>query len=164
MSYNREEYVNIMQEFIHYSMYESHASSLLQKFMRFSNIMGDILDFGRQQCDGMLKNNQLMAALQDAKFDVILQDPLAMCGDLVADMLSVPLVLSLRLSFGSVMERHCGHAPAPPSYVPLAPLPYSDRMMFMERLTNMVTYVASSLLTELAWKLSLDNYYSEIKG
>ncbi|XP_039882699.1 UDP-glucuronosyltransferase 2A1-like [Simochromis diagramma] len=164
VSYSREEYVGTMHEFIQFSMYESHTSSPLQKIMKMNYFMGRTLDFGRQQCDGVLKNQQLMATLQDSAFDVILQDPLAMCGDLVADMLGVPLILSLRFSFGSVMERHCGHAPLPPSYVPLAPLPYNDRMTFAERLINMVTYVASSTLTELAWKLSVNKYYSEIKG
>ncbi|XP_030581590.1 UDP-glucuronosyltransferase 2C1-like isoform X2 [Archocentrus centrarchus] len=164
VSYSKEEYLSIMQEFIHFSMYESHASSLLHKFMKMNYFMGRTLDFGRQQCDGMLKNEQLMAILKDATFDAVLQDPMAMCGDLVAEVLGVPLILSLRFSIGSVMERHCGHAPSPPSYVPLAPLPYSDHMTFTERLINMVTYVASSLLTELAWKLSPDKYYSEIKG
>lgn len=164
VSYSREEYVGTMHEFIQFSMYESHTSSPLQKIMKMNDFMGRTLDFGRQQCDGVLKNQQLMATLQDSAFDVILQDPLAMCGDLVADMLGVPLILSLRFSFGSVMERHCGHAPLPPSYVPLAPLPYNDRMTFVERLINMVTYVASSTLTELAWKLSVNKYYSEIKG
>uniref|UniRef100_A0A3Q0RKL0 Uncharacterized protein n=1 Tax=Amphilophus citrinellus TaxID=61819 RepID=A0A3Q0RKL0_AMPCI len=80
-----------------------------------------------------------MAILKDATFDAVLQDPMAMCGDLVAEVLGVPLILSLRFSIGSVMERHCGHAPSPPSYVPLTPLPYSDRMTFTERLINMVT-------------------------
>lgn len=153
-----------MQELMRFSMYEAHLSSPLQKFLKTASWILHFLDFGRQQCDGVLKNQQLMATLQDSAFDVILQDPLAMCGDLVADMLGVPLILSLRFSFGSVMERHCGHAPLPPSYVPLAPLPYNDRMTFVERLINMVTYVASSTLTELAWKLSVNKYYSEIKG
>ncbi|XP_063335048.1 UDP-glucuronosyltransferase 2A2-like [Pelmatolapia mariae] len=164
VSYSREEYVGTMHEFIQFSMYESHTSSMLQKIIKMNYLIGRTLDFGKQQCDGVLKNQQLMATLQDSAFDVIIQDPLAMCGDLVADMLGVPLVLSLRLSLGSVMERHCGHAPLPPSYVPLAPLPYNDRMTFTERLINMVTYVASSTLTELAWKMSVNKYYSEIKG
>uniref|UniRef100_A0A3Q4I7T8 UDP-glucuronosyltransferase n=1 Tax=Neolamprologus brichardi TaxID=32507 RepID=A0A3Q4I7T8_NEOBR len=103
------------------------------------------LDFGRQQCDGILKNNQLMATLRDAAFDVVLLDSLVMCGDLVADVLGVPLVISLRLSLGSVFERHCGHAVFLPSYVPVAPVLYNDHMTFTERLINLVTYVSYSL-------------------
>lgn len=126
--------------------------------------MQRMVDFGMQQCNSMLKNEQLMATLWDAKFDAVLLDPMVMCSDLVADMLRLPLIISLRGSFGGIMERHCGHAPAPPSYVPTSPLPYSDRMTFMERLINMVTYVGTSVVTEVVWRLTLDRYYSEVKG
>lgn len=122
------------------------------------------VDFGMQQCDSMLKNKELMATLRDAAFDVVLLDPMVMCGDLVADVLSLPLIISLRFSFGGVLERHCGHALAPPSYVPAAPLPYGDRMTFVERLISTVTYVWMSAMTEVFWRLTLDQYYSEVKG
>lgn len=105
-----------------------------------------------------------MTTLRDAAFDAVLLDPMVMCGDLVADVLGLPFIVSLRFSFGAVLERHCGHAPAPPSFVPPPPLPYSDRMTFKERLIAAVTYTMTSAITELMWKLSLDNYYSEIKG
>ncbi|KAL7376633.1 hypothetical protein ABVT39_012408 [Epinephelus coioides] len=121
------------------------------------------LVFGKQQCDSMLKSEQLMATLRTAAFDAVLLDPIVMCGDLVADVLSLPLIISLRFSFGSVLERHCGHAPAPPSYVPVAPLPYSDRMTFGERLINTMTYMMVSAVSELFMGL-IDNYYSEVKG
>uniref|UniRef100_A0A3Q4I9N1 UDP-glucuronosyltransferase n=1 Tax=Neolamprologus brichardi TaxID=32507 RepID=A0A3Q4I9N1_NEOBR len=131
-----------LAEFIHFSM---HDPSMLQVAMKLIDFMGRSLDFGRQQCDGILKNNQLMATLRDAAFDVVLLDSLVMCGDLVADVLGVPLVISLRLSLGSVFERHCGHAVFLPSYVPVAPVLYNDHMTFTERLINLVTYVASSV-------------------
>lgn len=159
--YSKEEYLSPIEEFIHFSM---HDPSMLQVAMKLINFMGRSLDFGRQQCDGILKNDQLMASLRDAAFDVVLLDSLVMCGDLVADVLGVPLVISLRLSLGSVFERHCGHAVFLPSYVPVAPVLYNDHMTFTERLINLVTYVASSVLTELGWKLTMDKYYSEIKG
>uniref|UniRef100_A0A3Q4I7S2 UDP-glucuronosyltransferase n=1 Tax=Neolamprologus brichardi TaxID=32507 RepID=A0A3Q4I7S2_NEOBR len=144
------EYLSPIEEFIHFSM---HDPSMLQVAMKLIDFMGRSLDFGRQQCDGILKNNQLMATLRDAAFDVVLLDSLVMCGDLVADVLGVPLVISLRLSLGSVFERHCGHAVFLPSYVPVAPVLYNDHMTFTERLINLVTYV-----------LTMDKYYSEIKG
>uniref|UniRef100_A0A3P9DAC9 UDP-glucuronosyltransferase 2A1 n=1 Tax=Maylandia zebra TaxID=106582 RepID=A0A3P9DAC9_9CICH len=164
VSYSRQEYLDLMQELMRFSMYEAHLSSPLQKFLKTASWILHFLDFGRQQCDGMLRNKQLMATLRHTSFDVILQDSMAMCGDLVADLLSVPLIISMRFSFGSVFERHCGHAPAPPSYVPLAPLSYNDHMTLSERLVNMVIYVGSSAVSELTWKLTLDQYYREIKG
>ncbi|XP_076613384.1 UDP-glucuronosyltransferase 2A2-like isoform X2 [Chaetodon auriga] len=162
--FSRAELHSLTEEFIHFSMYESHVSSPLKTFLKVYDWMQQSFRFGMQQCDSMLKNKQLMATLQDTKFDAVLLDPMMMCGDLVADVLGLPLIISLRFSFGGVLERHCGHAPAPPSYVPVAPLPYSDHMTFVERLTNAVTYVCFSVMTEVIWRLTLDNYYSEVKG
>ncbi|XP_054468985.1 UDP-glucuronosyltransferase 2A2-like [Anoplopoma fimbria] len=159
---SRAELKAIPEELIHFIMYESHVSSLLQKFMKIRDVMGRMMDFGMRQCDAMLKNEQLMATLRDAAFDAVLLDPVTMCGELVADVLGLPLIISLRFTFGGVMERHCGHAP--PSYVPVPPLAYSDRMTFVERLVNTVTYVWISALTELFWVPKLDKYYSEVKG
>lgn len=105
-----------------------------------------------------------MTTLREAAFDAVLLDPMTVCGDLVADLLGLPLIVSLRLSFGAVLERHCGHAPAPPSFVPPPPLPYSDHMTFTERLIAAVTYASTSVMTELVWRLMLDHHYSEVKG
>ncbi|KAK2818478.1 hypothetical protein Q5P01_024039 [Channa striata] len=162
--YSRTAFHAVYQEFIHFSMYELHLLSPLYKFLRVREWLRRIVEFGMQQCDSMLKNKELMATLQDAAFDVILLDPMVMCGDLVADVLGLPFILSLRFSFGSVVERHCGHTPAPPSYVPASPLPYGDHMTFVERLINTLTYAVASVGTEVVWKLTLDQYYSEVKG
>ncbi|XP_033502068.2 UDP-glucuronosyltransferase 2A1-like isoform X1 [Epinephelus lanceolatus] len=161
--FSRAEFHSLTKDFIHFSMYESHVSSSLQNFLKVVDFMRRSLVFGKQQCDSMLKSEQLMATLRTAAFDAVLLDPMVMCGDLVADVLSLPLIISLRFSFGSVLERHCGHAPAPPSYVPVAPLPYSDRMTFGERLINTMTYMMVSAVSELFMGL-IDNYYSEVKG
>ncbi|XP_045899409.1 UDP-glucuronosyltransferase 2A2-like isoform X2 [Micropterus dolomieu] len=162
--FSRADVDGLTQDFINFSMYESHVSSPLQKFLKMGDWMRRSVDYGMRQCDSMLKNQQLMATLRGAAFDAVLLDPMVMCADLVADVLGLPFVVSLRFSFGGVMERHCGHAPAPPSYVPAAPLPYGDHMTFVERLTSAVTYAWLSVVTEVFWSLSLDSYYSEVKG
>ncbi|KAM9333889.1 UDP-glucuronosyltransferase 2A2-like [Symphorus nematophorus] len=162
--FSRAELHGLTEELIHFSMYESHVSSLLTKFLKMRDWGQRSVHLGMHQCDSMLKNEQLMATLRDAAFDAVLLDPMVMCGDLVADKLGLPLILSLRFSFGGVLERHCGHAPAPPSFVPPAPLPYGDHMTFVERLISAVTYVGVSVMTEVFWRLTLDDYYSEIKG
>lgn len=158
------EFKGVFEDFIHFSMYESHVSSPLQKFLKMCDLMRRTVDVGMKQCDSMLKNEKLMATLRAAAFDAVLLDPIVMCGDLVADVLGLPLVISLRFTFGGVMERHCGHAPAPPSYVPVAPLTYGDRMTFVERLINAVAYVWISATSEVFWRLTIDKYYSEFKN
>ncbi|XP_071328280.1 UDP-glucuronosyltransferase 2A2-like isoform X2 [Trachinotus anak] len=162
--YSRSEFHGLTQELVHLSMNEFHVWSPLQKFSRMFDWTRRSVQLGTRQCDSMLKNEQLLAALRSAGFDAVLLDPMVMCGDLVADVLGLPLIVSLRFSFGGVLERHCGHAPAPPSYVPAAPLPYRDRMTFVERLVNVMTYVSTSVMTELFWRVTLDKYYSEVKG
>lgn len=143
-------------------MYESHLSSTLQNFRKMSEIGQRVADFALQQCDSILKNEQLMATLRESAFDAVLLDPM-ICGDLVADVLGLPLIISIRFSLGGVLERHCGHVPAPPSFVPSAPLPYTDRMTFLQRLASFSLNAAMSAMMTVLWR-ELDNYYSEVKG
>uniref|UniRef100_A0A3B4AQ87 Uncharacterized protein n=1 Tax=Periophthalmus magnuspinnatus TaxID=409849 RepID=A0A3B4AQ87_9GOBI len=105
-----------------------------------------------------------MSRLRDAKFDLVLWDPMSHCGEVVAQLLQLPLVASLRFTFGAVIERHCGHAHLPPSYVPSSPLPYSDVMTFGERTTSLLINLLSSTLSVLFWRISLDGFYSDILG
>ncbi|MEQ2185551.1 hypothetical protein GOODEAATRI_019373, partial [Goodea atripinnis] len=162
--FSRSDMNDIMQDYIQFSMYHAHNSSLLRRFLVPLTILGKLSEMGMQQCDAMLKNQELMVTLRDAAFDVVLLDPMVVCGDLVADMLGVPLVLSLRFSVGSTLERHCGQASMPASFVPASPLPYTDRMTFGERLINMLTYMGTSVLSQLYWRRTLDSLYTEIKG
>ncbi|XP_069369818.1 UDP-glucuronosyltransferase 2A2-like [Paralichthys olivaceus] len=162
--FSKSEIHGFTEELINFSMFEFHRSSVLKRILWSHDWMTRSVDLMIHQCDSMLKNEQLMATLRDSAFDAVLLDPMVICGDLVADILDLPLIVSLRFSFGSVMERHCGHAPAPPSYVPVAPLPYSDRMTFLERLINTVMYVSLSVITEAFWRLKVDKYYTEVKG
>lgn len=162
--FSRAELHGVTEEFIHFAMYEYPTASFLERVWKIYSVLQQAVGYGLKQCDAILKNKELMATLRDAAFDAVLLDPVIMCGDLVADLLGLPLVISLRFSHGGVMERHCGHVPAPPSFVPPPPLPYSDLMTFTERLTSVMTYVAASAMTELFWRWSLDRYYSQIKG
>lgn len=145
-------------------MYEAHTLSSLKKLWTLHTWVQRSVDLGLQQCDSILKNEQLMKTLRAASFDLVLLDPMIMCSDLVADVLGLPSIISLRFSAGGVLESHCGHAPAPPSFVPPTLLLYSDKMTFVERLISTVVYVLLSVITRLFWRLEIDIYYSEVKG
>ncbi|XP_072314919.1 UDP-glucuronosyltransferase 2C1-like [Eucyclogobius newberryi] len=162
--YTVADYKEFLEEFMHFSMYESHKASVWTKVRLVNSWLGRSVVMQTQNCEGMVRNAEVMAQLRAANFDLVLWDPMTPCGDLMARLLDLPLVISLRFSFGGVMERHCGHAPLPPSYVPASPLTYSDSMTFTQRLTNVLTNLLSSAVSEVFWKLTLDNYYSDVLG
>lgn len=117
----------------------------------------------RMMCDAVLTNQELMARLQESNYDVMLSDPAALCGDLLALKLAIPFIYSLRFSPASTMERNCGKIPAPPSYVPAALSELTDRMSFSERVKNIVSYHVQEYIFQIYWG-EWDVYYSKILG
>ncbi|XP_066483269.1 UDP-glucuronosyltransferase 2A2-like [Tiliqua scincoides] len=114
-------------------------------------------------CEGVLANQELMAQLQRGKYDVLLADPVTICGDLVAVKLEIPFVYTLRFTPASTVERHCGKIPAPASYVPAALSELTDRLSFRERVKNMISYHVQDYVFQSYWG-EWDSYYSQILG
>uniref|UniRef100_A0A3B1K1N8 Uncharacterized protein n=1 Tax=Astyanax mexicanus TaxID=7994 RepID=A0A3B1K1N8_ASTMX len=118
-------------------------------------------------CDGML-NEELVASLRGSNFDAVLFDPVMVCGDLLADVLGLPLivVLSFRLMFAYTGERMCGQLPVPPSYVPAGAAQghLTDKMNFMERVENMLLYIAHTALLKVQVTLLVDKHYTKVAG
>ncbi|XP_056658675.1 UDP-glucuronosyltransferase 2A2-like [Monodelphis domestica] len=116
-----------------------------------------------QICDGVLNNQRLMAKLQMEKFEVLVADPVTICGDLVALKLGIPFMYTLRFTPASTVERHCGKIPAPVSYVPAALSELTDQMPFGERIKNMLSYYLQDYIFQSYWG-EWDSYYSKILG
>ncbi|XP_062054725.1 UDP-glucuronosyltransferase 2A2 isoform X2 [Lepus europaeus] len=133
----------------------------------FYKELGKLLDtFFRinvQICDGVLNNPQLMARLQESAFDVLVADPVTICGDLVALKLGIPFVYTLRFSPASTVERHCGKIPAPVSYVPAALSELTDQMTFGERVKNTISYSLQDYIFQSYWG-EWNSYYSKVLG
>ncbi|KAM9394108.1 UDP-glucuronosyltransferase 2A1-like [Pholidichthys leucotaenia] len=164
VSFSLEPMEEFMEEFLHFSMYEIDHASYLQIYMRFIELMKKELQFGTKYMDGILKSEAIMKKLKEGNYDVLLSDPIYPGSDLVADILGIPLVLSLRFSLGNNWERLCGQLPAPPSFVPAAMSKLTDKMDFSERVWNFMFYALHDMLLDhLFWK-ELDKYYSEVKG
>uniref|UniRef100_A0AAY5EYQ5 Uncharacterized protein n=1 Tax=Electrophorus electricus TaxID=8005 RepID=A0AAY5EYQ5_ELEEL len=102
----------------------------------------------------------------DSHYDVIFYDPVMPCSDLLAETLGVPHVLSFRLSFAYTFERLCGQMPAPPSYVPAVASQghLTDHMNFIERLENMLLYIAHTAIISLQMTFVFDKHYTKIMG
>ncbi|XP_016043838.1 UDP-glucuronosyltransferase 2A2 isoform X4 [Erinaceus europaeus] len=133
----------------------------------FYRELGKLLDtffrINLQICDGVLNNPKLMAKLHKGSFDVLVADPVTICGDLVAMKLGIPFVYTLRFSPASTVERHCGKIPAPVSYVPAALSELTDQMTFGERVKNTISYPLQDYIFQSYWG-EWNSYYSKVLG
>lgn len=136
-------------------------------FHKFYQELGTLVskanDLNRQMCEGVLANQELMVQLQRRKYDVLISDPVTICGDLVAVKLEIPFVYTLRFTPASTVERHCGKIPAPPSYAPAVLSELTDRLSFPERVKNMISYHVQDYVFQSYWG-EWDSYYSQVLG
>ncbi|XP_004703230.1 UDP-glucuronosyltransferase 2A2 isoform X2 [Echinops telfairi] len=133
----------------------------------FYKELGKLLDtffqINIQICEGVLNNPKLMTKLQKGGFDVLVADPVTICGDLVALKLGIPFMYTLRFSPASTVERHCGKIPAPTSYVPAALSELTDQMTFGERVKNTLSYPLQDYIFQSYWG-EWNSYYSKVLG
>uniref|UniRef100_A0A3Q3WU02 UDP-glucuronosyltransferase n=1 Tax=Mola mola TaxID=94237 RepID=A0A3Q3WU02_MOLML len=86
----------------------------------------------------LFENKELMQSIQDAKYDLVLTDPVSPIGAIVAHYFGLPLVFNVRWT--SHGEGHFAIAPSPLSYVPLTGTELSDKMSFFERMFNVFMF------------------------
>ncbi|XP_067084633.1 UDP-glucuronosyltransferase 2A2-like [Osmerus mordax] len=158
-----EEMNDFLEEFIHFSMYEMEHLDLFRLHVKFLDLMQRDMHLSLKVCAGLFQSDGVMGKLKAAKYDLLLADPIYYCSDLLADVLDVPLVYTLRFSNAFTWERLCGQMPAPPSYVPGAMIKYTDQMSFSERFWNFLFYASQDVLLYSLWR-ELDRFYSEVKG
>ncbi|CAL8344564.1 unnamed protein product [Lota lota] len=152
-----------LQAFLHFAIYESTHMSYLQIFARLVEQINMDIELQLRYLDGVLKSPSVMAKLREGRYDVLLADPIYVGSEMVAEMLDIPLVFTLRFSVAHTMERLCGQLPAPPSFVPGTLIKLTDRMSFGERLSNFLFYASQDMLAAWFWK-DIDGYYTEYRG
>uniref|UniRef100_A0A8C1P6T6 glucuronosyltransferase n=1 Tax=Cyprinus carpio TaxID=7962 RepID=A0A8C1P6T6_CYPCA len=137
-------------------------------FIKASMKIKEMIDIGTEQnqavCNELFARKDLLEKWRKEKFDVLLADPLFMCGELLAQKLNLPLIFSLRFSFGNTVERLCGQLPAPPSYVPAVVSENTDEMDFLQRLKNFLFYGSQDVLFYLVTKSKWDHFYTQVMG
>uniref|UniRef100_A0AAY4BX36 UDP-glucuronosyltransferase n=1 Tax=Denticeps clupeoides TaxID=299321 RepID=A0AAY4BX36_9TELE len=163
VSITHEEQQEFFDEFLQFSLHDMDYLSYVEIYLKLYKLMDKDTGLVVRMCDGLLKSPSLMEELRKSKFDVLLADPIFACSELVAEILDIPLVYSLRFSIANVMERLCGQLPAPPSFVPAAIVKMTDNMSFTERLLNLLFYMSQDALAVLTWR-RYDAYFSEILG
>ncbi|XP_010795578.1 UDP-glucuronosyltransferase 2A3-like, partial [Notothenia coriiceps] len=101
------------EEYLRFSMYEMDHMSYVQLYIKYMDLMRIDLQYTLKFLDGVLKSETIMKKLKDGKYDLLLVDPIYPGGDLLAELLGIPLVYSFRFSLAHNWERYCGQLPAP---------------------------------------------------
>ncbi|XP_067293669.1 UDP-glucuronosyltransferase 2B31-like isoform X3 [Pseudorasbora parva] len=160
----KEEASAIWSEFIH--LWMNDTVTTYERFSMIRQVMSDFMELVTDTCKGMLHNEDLLHTLQESHYDVLLSDPMMPCADLMAEMLKIPHVLSLRSTFAYTFEQFCGQLPTPPSYVPAVAVQdhLTDHMSFTERVKNMLLYIMYTSLFRVNMRFTYDQLYTEIWG
>ncbi|XP_061836443.1 UDP-glucuronosyltransferase 2B19-like [Nerophis lumbriciformis] len=106
-----------------------------------------------QMLGDIFEDKETMSSLQDAKYDVVLTDPVFGGGILLAHRLGLPLVLNVRWAL--LTEGHQIIAPSPLSYVPVQGALLTDKMTFFQRIKNMMYYFVTCFKV---WYVADSNY------
>lgn len=144
--------------------YELPRSTLWAYDSKMQKSYYDYSDIVLKLCQDAVLNKKLIKKLKDSKFDVVVGDAISPCGELLSELLNLPLVYSLRFTAGNTYERLCGGLLLPPSYAPVILSELSDKMTFMERVTNMLYYLHFNYAFETFDKKKWDQFYSEVLG
>uniref|UniRef100_A0A8C8RLW3 UDP-glucuronosyltransferase n=1 Tax=Pelusios castaneus TaxID=367368 RepID=A0A8C8RLW3_9SAUR len=114
--------------------------SLTQTFSR----IGRIQTLLTNSCKQLLSNKELTTYLRRSAFDAVLMDPVFVCGQIVADYLSLPSVyLSRGMPCG--LDFQATQCPNPPSYIPKFFTSYTDHMAYPQRVWNFLAGSAELL-------------------
>ncbi|XP_021018158.1 UDP-glucuronosyltransferase 2A1 isoform X4 [Mus caroli] len=162
--FGKEKIESVIKDFVLTWLENRPSPSTIWTFYKeMAKVIEEFHLVSRAICDGVLKNEKLMAKLQKEKFEVLLSDPVFPCGDIVALKLGIPFIYSLRFSPASTVEKHCGKVPFPPSYVPAILSELTDQMSFTDRVRNFISYRMQDYMFETLWK-QWDSYYTKALG
>ncbi|XP_059015986.1 UDP-glucuronosyltransferase 2B31-like [Mustela lutreola] len=160
----KDDFKNFFSKTLDMWIYNLPRNTFWTYFSQMQEILWKFSDAIQKLCEDVVLNRKLMTKLQESRFDVILADTVGPCGELLAELLRIPLVYSLRFSPGYAFEKQSGGLSFPPSYVPVILSELSDQMTFMERVKNMIYVLYFDLWFQTFNEKSWDQFYSEVLG
>lgn len=158
-----EDMTVLWDKFVDFFKYQQNGTTS-EVFSKSSELLTSFTSYITVVCKGLAGNQTLLESLKQAEYEVILTDPFTPCGDLLAERLGIPFIITMRFTFGLTFERLCGQMPTLPSFVPTCPITATDQMNFSERLANFMKYVVHSAMFLLKTCPHASNVYGEIKG
>ncbi|XP_034364684.1 UDP-glucuronosyltransferase 2B17 [Arvicanthis niloticus] len=163
-SVNNNELKKFFARFVDTWTYEIPRDTCLSYSPLLQNIIDEYADYCLILCKDTVSNKQLMAKLQGSKFDVLLSDAIGLCGELIAELLQIPFLYSLRFSPGYTMEKYSGGLLLPPSYVPVILSGLGGQMTFTERVKNMICMLYFDFWFQTFREKKWNQFYSETLG
>ncbi|XP_004648276.3 UDP-glucuronosyltransferase 2B14-like [Octodon degus] len=145
-------------------IYESAKHIYSQPFPLVQKFFWEYSDICQSICKDAVLNKKLLTKLQESKFDVLLADTVFAGGELLAELLKIPFVYTLRFSPGYTYEKYSAGLLFPPSYVPIISSGLSGQMTFMERVKNMMYLLYFDFWFQTFNEKKWDQFYSEVLG
>ncbi|XP_019409146.1 PREDICTED: UDP-glucuronosyltransferase 1-8-like [Crocodylus porosus] len=132
VSYTKEELDAAFQEFV-----DSHLIAQPFPLNIISKYITGVSTFNLffSHCKSLFSNKELMQYLKQSDFDILLTDPVSVCGTIVANYFSVPFVLFMR-GLPCSLHYRASQCPNPQSYIPRLFTENSDYMSFSQKLKN----------------------------
>ncbi|KAL6463907.1 hypothetical protein MHYP_G00282980 [Metynnis hypsauchen] len=126
--HTKQDIIKSFEKFVKYFTYDLPNDNMIQASLKIKGLIDLISEKNYVFCRNLFVREDLMEKWNKEEFEVLLTDPMNFCGELLAQKLNLPFIVSLRFSFGSSMERLCGQLPTPPSYVPGAALGFQSQV------------------------------------
>nr|XP_051675707.1 UDP-glucuronosyltransferase 2B13 isoform X2 [Oryctolagus cuniculus] len=163
-SFAKEEMKDFFIYWINNALYNMSLDSYWDHFFILNKFFPKYSDVYENICRDIILNKKLMTKLQGSQFDVVLADAIIPGAELLAELLKVPFVYSLRFFPGYTMEKYSGGLHVPPSYVPIILSGLTGQMTFMERVQNMLCLLYFDFWFQTFNERRWDKFYSEVLG
>ncbi|ELK08684.1 UDP-glucuronosyltransferase 2B31 isoform X1 [Pteropus alecto] len=163
-SFEKDHFLHLLKNTLNKWIYDMPKETFWTYLLQMQELLNEYYESLRKLCEDTVLNKKLMTKLQESRFDVVLADAIGPCGELLAEMLKIPLVYSLRFSFGFAFEKHIGELPLPPSYVPVTMSQLTDKMTFMERVKNMLYVLYFDFWFQALDEKKWNQFYSKVLG
>ncbi|KTG02778.1 hypothetical protein cypCar_00047476 [Cyprinus carpio] len=106
--HTKQDILENMERMLKYWTHDLPNDNVIKASMKLKGMIDLATEQNQAVCRELFARKDLLEKWRKEKFDVLLADPLFMCGELLAQKLNLPLILSLRF-FSDLTFTHCGN-------------------------------------------------------